>query len=199
MTKTTEDLKREMYGQLKKFTEHRLIDSIFMDALEAYLEALRQEAEGLKQNGEILRDAYTHQQVMTIEARKCADAERNRAQAFDFANKSAGEFLQEARAKVKAQRISIGKLKNERDNAMHALKVKTSKLEKALQGLSELRKLQPGTSDQSSGVNIHKSICDGVAIGSHTDCVHPFRNVRWATRENGANYYKCGLCGEQAK
>lgn len=156
MTKTTEDLKRNFYNkfeELKKafqktFGEQYNLGAI-EDLLEAYLEALRQERVESLKYGNVLVDAYSHQQQLTIQARNEADNERNRRQAFEFANQSAGEFLQEARAKLKAQRQSIGQLKNERDNAVHALKVKTSKLEKALQELSELRKSLTATLTQS--------------------------------------------------
>lgn len=155
MTKTTEELKREMYDAMSilksqvQATGVAMGGSRFESALEKYLEALRQESASLTKHGNILLDAYSHQQGLTAQARNEADSERNRRQAFEFANQSAGEFLQEARAKVKSQRISIGQLKSERDNAVHALKVKTSKLEKALQELSELREIAPGTSAQS--------------------------------------------------
>lgn len=63
---------------------------------------------------------------------------RNKLQAFEFANQSAGEFLIESQELVKQyretnkrQRLSIGQLKNERDNAVHTLKVKESKLQTA--------------------------------------------------------------------
>lgn len=155
MTKTTEELKREMYRALANLRVRIEINYSVKDMLrgadefesemEDYLEALSQEIAGLKRQGNIALDAYTNQQTLTMQAREEADKERNRAQAFEFANQSAGEFLIRAQAKVKAQRQSIGKLKNERDNAVHALKVKTTKLEKALQELSEARKSLPGT------------------------------------------------------
>lgn len=159
MTKTTEELKREMYKHwesamrwVSPYSSESSHLHSFESALEAYLEALRQETEALKRQGNIALDAYTHQQTLTMQARSEADRERNRAQAFEFANKSAGEFLQGAnnlvkvqREKIDHQRQSIGKLKNERDNAVHALKVKTTKLEKSLQELSEARKFIPGT------------------------------------------------------
>lgn len=182
MTKTTEELKRDMYDlalEMRNDPYHDCFKSLyyrlseknygkFESALEAYLEALRQESiakdvriDHLERMGDVMRDGYMYQQQLTAQARNEADSERNRRQAFEFANKSAGEFLQEARAKVKAQRQSIGQLKNERDNAQHALKVKTTKLEKAPQELQELRKVVPGTSAQSSEEGVACVKCGG--------------------------------------
>lgn len=220
MTKTTEELKRDVYEKLADFRKIISIggftpaEFIHMEnSLEAYLEAMRQEAiakdvriDHLERMGDVMRDGYMYQQQLTAQARTEADRERNRCQAFEFANKSAGEFLAEARAKLKAQRQHFGKLKNERDNYARTVKVRTSQrdgleaqLLEARRELSELRKSLPGTSAQSHGANVHKSICGGLAIGSHAECVHPFRNVRWSAGENGRKGFKCGLCGEEAK
>lgn len=183
-------------------------------------------AETAKYSG-ILSDAYSHQQSLTHavcvaereswnqiydlkgQVRELLAANDNGCRALiDLQNTSriAGDqiresnrLLAEARDTVKRHRQSIGQLKNDRNNAQANERRLKAELQKVRKYLSELRKELPGTSAQSSGLSIHKSICGGMAIGSHTDCVHPFQNVRWATRENGANYYKCGLCGEQAK
>lgn len=170
MTKTTEDLKRAMYEYFEVARSNSArpnLFSLFEKSLEEYLEALRSEKEiltarlqGENERANILLDAYRNQQRQTIEARTEADSERNRRQAFEFANKSAGELLIDSRAKVKAQRQSIGKLKNERDNAQHALKVKDSKLQKALEELSEARKLAGATSVQSVEETAPETICD---------------------------------------
>lgn len=176
MTKTTEDLKREMYDRLSALTEREEGSCLFMarnleEALEEYLEALRQESvakdvriDHLERMGDVMRDGYMYQQKLTAQARNEAGSERNRRQAFEFANQSAGEFLQEARAKVKTQRQSIGKLKNERDNAVHTLKVKTSKLEKALQELQELRKSQEAIHGRNQKENSVCEKCDGLGL-----------------------------------
>lgn len=76
MTKTTEELKREMYlrfGIVKDLAEDAGASPCisvreFEDSLEAYLEALRQDRDTL----------------------------RNKLQAFEFANRSAAELLSEA-------------------------------------------------------------------------------------------------------
>ena len=86
MTKTTEELKREMYASLTGFTKAFTIGNFappqfaeLENSLEAYLEALHQERIDL----------------------------RNKLQAFEFANKSAGELLRDALATVRRQREYI--------------------------------------------------------------------------------------------
>lgn len=182
MAKTTEELKREMYTKLrhcKVWGEQHLQE--FEDSFEEYLEALRREAEILKiqvksegERGGIILDAYHRQQDLTMQARADADTERNRAQAFEYANKSAGEFLQEARTKIKAQRQSIGQLKNERDNAVHAAKVRTSQrdgleaqLLEARKELTELRKSVSATRIQDSGENAPETKCGAAQVKCH--------------------------------
>lgn len=174
MTKTTEELKREMSGRLhllKHGTEtigQEQDAEKFESALEEYLEALRQEGDSLivRLQGEnernlILLDAYRQQQTLTMQARGEADSYRNKLQAFEFANQSAGEFLKEARAKVKAQRQSIGQLKNERDNAKFTLKVRDTQLQKALQELQEARQVIGSTIAQNRRVLISCAKCGG--------------------------------------
>ena len=75
MTKTTEELKREMYDRLadvKSSVANGLVPNYGLvrleDSLESYLEALRQDRDSL----------------------------RNKLQAFEFANRSAAELLSEA-------------------------------------------------------------------------------------------------------
>jgi len=157
MTKTTEELKREMYDQFSRTVKavqanlgERFKLSKLENSLEAYLEALRQERSTIREERDELR---------------------NRLQAFSFANQSAGEFLQQARAKIKAQRQSIGQLKNERDNA-EANEARLRKvLSDARKELSELRKSAGGTSGQSSVENSAESILGGV----QRICQHSFR------------------------
>jgi hypothetical protein len=88
MTKTTEELKREMYQWLRLIkgslpnngrSDGARKGEQFEEVLEAYLEALHQERTDL----------------------------RNKLQAFEFANKSAGELLRDAMATVKRQRQFI--------------------------------------------------------------------------------------------
>lgn len=146
---TTEELKRRMYNALAAVKMCIAGDRVphmslptFEDRMEAYLDEVRKDLDFACKSIDVT-DAKLRK---TSEER---DDLRNRLQAFEFANKSAGEFLREARLKILTQRQSIGQLKNERDNATYALKVKDSKLEKALHELSELRKVVGSTSAQS--------------------------------------------------
>lgn len=168
MTKTTEELKREMYASLTGFTKAFTIGNFappqfaeLENALEAYLEALRQEADtlivrlkGENERNVILLNAFRNQQNLTSDARTEADRERNRCQAFEFANKSAGEFLIEARAKIARQRQSIGQLKNDRNNAQSLAAVNYEKYQKARKELSELRKHLGATRIQNESENV---------------------------------------------
>lgn len=173
MTKTTEELKREMYDRLKNLIQREAGSGWYgarnlEESLEAYLEALRQErAEALK-HGEILRDAYMLQQQRTMQATEEAIRERNRCQAFEFANKSAGEFLKEsqrllkeARESVKRQRQSIGQLKRDRNDAQHTLKVRDRQLLEARVELQEARKFLPATHTQDEEENPSCAKCGG--------------------------------------
>jgi len=154
MTKTIEELKPKMYLSLSDAklwsgtiqSAETTLD-VFETRLEAYLEALRQELQTCRED----RDGAI---ILKTEF-------QNRLQAFQFANQSAGEFLQQARAKIKAQRQSIGQLKNERDNARFTEKVRNTQLQKARQELSELRKLAGSTSGQSSGESASCIKCGG--------------------------------------
>lgn len=210
MTKTTEELKREMYDQAREMRNDPYHDGLnnlcyrlqaskyakFESALEAYLEALRQEHERLvhinaatQHHSEILSDAYSQQKGLTHAA--CAEARetydklleakeiiqrlhvqnedgytalkkliaehddlRNKLQAFEFANKSAGEFLIEAREKIKRQHQSIVQLKNEKHNIQAAANSYQEKYQKARKELSDLRKELPATLAQSSSENV---------------------------------------------
>ena len=85
MTKTTEELKREMYGELAELKDRlnnksSTIDIFrgvirFENSMEAYFESLRKEHISLSQDRDTLR---------------------NKLQAFEFANRSAAELLSEA-------------------------------------------------------------------------------------------------------
>lgn len=207
MTKTTEDLKRALYEYFEVARSNSArpnLFSLFEKSFEEYLEALRSEKEiltarlqGENERANILLDAYRNQQRQTIEARTEADGERNRRQAFEFANKSAGELLIDSRAKVKAQRQSIGKLKNERDNALHTLKVRTMQrdvFESQLAGvrteLMEARKLVGATSVQSVAENVAGDECRGVTAINELDSIEAFVKASIAgfekfDRENG--------------
>lgn len=167
MTKTTEELKREMYdlmSMVKGQTAHPTTTRLFENSLEGYLERLRQE-----------REALIVTRASVIEER---DAYLRKLQAFEFANKSAGEMLQAANEKIKRQRQSIGKLKNERDNAEHLAKVRTSQrdgleaqLLKVSREAAELRKSQGAASVLDSSENDPESILRSV----QRNCQHSFR------------------------
>lgn len=124
MIKTTEELKREMYGVLANLghltckAENQSLQpgesatlefQLFQNGLEAYLEALRQERDDL----------------------------RNRLQAFEFANKSAGDLLRDALATVKRQREFI----------------------RTLYASRKARKSKKATRIQSSDENAAETIC----------------------------------------
>lgn len=107
MTSTTEELKREMYGYLEEVKEvvgkkgvPHLSLPLFENSLEAYLEALRQE----------LRTSHIatgETAILLAEMTNDRDALRNKLQAFEFANKSAGELLIHAQGTIKRQRQFI--------------------------------------------------------------------------------------------
>ena len=160
MTKTTEELKREMYdlmSMVKGQTAHPTTTRLFENSLEGYLERLRQE-----------REALIVTRASVIEER---DAYLRKLQAFEFANKSAGEMLQAANEKIKRQRQSIGQLKNERDNAEHRAKVRTTQRDKLAQQLQETRKSHGAASVSDSTENDPESILRSV----QRNCQHSFR------------------------
>jgi len=225
MTKTTEELKRAMYRQLKNLEIAGFFGKEILDhlgsALEEYLERMRQDAKGeelrltetIRYNA-VLSDAYTWQQQLTHAAcvaerdtwadnhelksqvrelkevrrvlvdsndagcrmlmslREERDELRNKLQAFEFANKSAGEMLQAANEKIKRQRQSIGQLKNERDNAVHLAKARTTQRDKLAQQLQEARKDKGAASVSDSAGNDPESIMRSV----QRNCQHSFRH-----------------------
>lgn len=180
MTKTTEELRREMYGfigEVKKVVDGQGVPRISMplleSALEEYLERLRLEALALQmrndQQRKIIEEAggtndLCHRLIKMTDER---DQLRNKLQAFEFANKSAGEMLQAANEKVKRQRQSIGQLKNERNNAQSLAAVNYEKYQKARRALSELRKAICSTSAQSNGEKFLCATCgdSGIVLG----------------------------------
>lgn len=164
MTKTTEELKREMYGKLAAFRIHAVMLDDLEQSLETYLEALRQD---LKMSHVATGDVA----ILLHEMKSERDELRNKLQAFEFANKSAGEMLQAANEKVKRQRQSIGQLKNERDNAIHLAKVRTTQRDKLAQQLQEARKDQGAASVSDSAENDPESILRSV----QRNCQHSFR------------------------
>lgn len=145
MIKTTEELKRSMYHELNQITGEAKFDP-FQNSLEAYLERLRIETNDLRSANE-----QGFAALMSLKGER--DDLRNKLQAFEFANKSASEFLIEAQAKVRRQRQSIGQLKNDRDNARNLAGANYTKYQKARQELSELRKLVGSTIAQNRKEN----------------------------------------------
>ena len=146
MTKTTEELKRAMFEHLeiiKEFSEKPMLCRLLETALEEYLEQLRQE---YVRKSSQFKNAICLLEDTTEER----DELRNRLQAFEFANKSAGEFLQESRAKCK-------RLKE--------------KLHEARKELSELRESAGSTSGQDSEEVVSEAILGPI----QRICQHSFR------------------------
>lgn len=102
MTKTTEELKRVMHVDLKRLgqTSGAHLYRTFEESLEEYLEALRKD---LKTAHIATGDVAIQLSEMKTER----DELRNKLQAFEFANKNAGELLRDALATVKRQRQYI--------------------------------------------------------------------------------------------
>jgi len=139
MTKTTEELKREMYKLLaalnacKKYGEIPYVSlPDFEAALEAYLEALRKEQLATDNRVAFLESLSKGALEQLEICGKHRDEYRNKLQAFQFANKSAGELLRDALATVKRQREYIRTLYTSR----------------------KARKIQSSTSAQSSSENV---------------------------------------------
>lgn len=157
---TTEKLKREMYRLLaaaNKMAQDGISPNItlphFESALEAYLEALRAD---LSESG---RADHLQQRIAFLTSEVHARAEerdelRNKLQAFEFANKSAGELLRDALATVKRQREYIRTLYISR----------------------KARKGKGSTSAQSSAGNGCKAGCGGLAaipaVNLGSKCAH---------------------------
>lgn len=111
MTKTTEELKREMYEMLKEVkgdfeARFRIIKfpslEEFESLMEEYLERLRQEAIALQMKNDTQRSIIegaggtndlSYRLIKMTDER---DTLRNKLQAFEFANRSAAELLSEA-------------------------------------------------------------------------------------------------------
>jgi hypothetical protein len=155
MTLTTEELKHAMYHELNQITGEAKFDS-FQSALEAYLEELRQD---LKAAHIATGDVAIQLSEMTTER----DSLRNKLQAFEFANKSAGELLRDVmtlnkqqRESIKRQRQSIGRLKMDRNAAQRLTATRTYQCDEARKELQEARKSLRSTSAQSSE---EKAVC----------------------------------------
>lgn len=104
---TTEELKREMYYDLKRvggMVGETHLYKTFEESLEAYLEALRQDRDEI----------------------------RNKLQAFEFANQSTSELLRDALSTMKRQREFIRTLYTSRKVRKHKQATRTqSKAENA--------------------------------------------------------------------
>lgn len=106
MTKTTEELKREMYGQLKDLKKLSDSQASFQaveameNSLEAYLEELRKAMVTINEST-VSCAQHSAEAFVDLEARLASMTEernelRNKLQAFEFANRSAAELLSEA-------------------------------------------------------------------------------------------------------
>lgn len=183
MIKTTEELKREMYGRLKSFQKAFTIGNFMPkeftsleDSLEAYLEALRQEAGTLREERDQLR---------------------NKLQAFEFANKSAGDLLREAmtlnkqqREAIKRQRQSIGQIKQDRNAAQRLAVTRTQQRDEARKELQEARQIIGSTIAQNrresaSGEELKR-------FAGHCDRCNGLRFERNASGALTGPCYKCG-------
>lgn len=162
MTKTTEELKREMYKVLASLDRKTLLAEtgklqrgesatyemqFFQCVLESYLEALCKE---LKNSHEATGELAIQLHEMTAER----DELRNKLQIFELANKTAGDLLRDALATVKRQRQFIRTLYTSR----------------------KTRKVVGGTSCQKKQGNVLESKCGGSASVSEEistiKCMH---------------------------
>lgn len=132
MTNAIETTKREMYDHLeslKNIVAPHSVSSLYANRLEEFLEShleqLRQQYEqmaatahsrfetihSLEQSGQEMASELrvTRQALESLKGER--DAIRDKLQAFEFANKSAGEFLIDALRKVKNQRKTIKALR----------------------------------------------------------------------------------------
>lgn len=133
---TTEELKREMYRQFKNLEIAgffgKEIMGHFESALEAYLEELRKD----------LNFACSCVDLSALKAAKLIeerDQLRSKLQAFEFANKSAGELLIHAQETIRKQRQFIRTLYTSR----------------------KARKVRPGTLAQSEKGKAVCGTCGG--------------------------------------
>ena len=150
MTKTTEELKREMYDALDVFkyalrnTPKPMLTGLLESSLEAYLEALRQE---LQQWKDIADERDLRSATL-----------RNKLQAFEFANRSAAELLSEALRETSGLRKSVGSMvhQNQPDFVPH-----------------DDSKVLPGrrfSKEQCAHDNIYKDIAAGPRTFRCSDC-----------------------------
>lgn len=145
MIKTTEELKREMFEHLeilKEYSKRPILCMHLENALEAYLEALRQEHDEL----------------------------RNKLQAFEFANKSAGDLLRDALATVKRQREFIRTLYTSR----------------------KARKAKRATRIQSSAENVASEICGALPDSYEQSCQHSW--IKMVDYTAGTLTEQCIFC-----
>ncbi len=150
---TTEELKREMYRALGNAQGRIVINYSVKDmlggidelenALEAYLEALRKDLDFSRMSADL-----TNAQIRKILQER--DDLRNRLQAFEFANKAAGEELRKSQETIKRQREYISEM----------------------WGTSKASESNAGTSAQDSSGNVSETICGPL----QTPCQHSFRN-----------------------
>lgn len=160
---TTEELKRKMYNQLSLLKKNGIYHlSGLENTLEAYLEALRQDLDFACKSVD-LTDARLRK---TLQER---DDLRNRLQAFEFANKAAGEELRSANGLIKGLRKTIDWLyiaQNDRES-------------------------QGSTYAQDSLENAPETICGSKE--SILKCMHSFHPKVYGTKDGLA----CIYCGWQ--
>jgi len=114
MTKTTEELKREMYDALKIVKTHFDVPAVetFESTMEAYLEALRKAMVTINEST-VSCAQHSAEAFVDLEARLARMTEerdilRNKLQAFEFSNRSAAELLSEALRESSGLRKSEG-------------------------------------------------------------------------------------------
>lgn len=168
---TTEELKREMYKQLSNLKIAgffgKEIMGHFESALEAYLEELRKD----------LNFACRSVDLADAKARKAIeerDAALSKLQAFEFANKSAGELLIRAQETIKRQRKFIRTLYTSR----------------------KARKVVGATRIQSSAENASGVNCAAAELRDphmpKKKCMHP---RGWRTNSLIMQKPMCAKCG----
>lgn len=172
-TMTTEELKREMYRYLvdiKKLADSQAsftTAEALENSLGAYLEELRKD----------LNFACASVDLADAKARKAAeerDAAIRKLQAFEFANKSAGELLIRAQETIKRQRKFIRTLYTSR----------------------KARKVAGATRIQSSPGNVSEVKCGTTALRDplmpKKKCTHP---KGWRTISLFTQHPMCAKCG----
>lgn len=144
MTKATEELKREMYEALAIVKGRIEINYSIKDMLRGVdeFESLLEDCfESMCKDLKTSHEATGELAIQLSEMTAQRDTLRNKLQAFEFANQSAGELLRNALATVKRQRQFI----------------------RTLYASRKARKGKPATRIQSSQENVSESKCVATA------------------------------------